>query len=182
MAGDHGRGVTPPDVTAWLALGSNVGDREAHLAHAVRGLEEAGRVTGLSSVYETDPVGYEDQGAFLNMVVRLESRLEPRELLALGRRLEAEHGRERTFRNAPRTLDVDLLLFGDRRVSGDDLTVPHPRMGERPFVLIPLLELDPDLGDPVTGRPFSAMLGRHSPGVRRLYPGERLPGLEGGVG
>lgn len=170
-------------VTAYLALGSNVGDREAHLAHAVGGLAAAGRVTGLSSVYETDPVGYADQDPFLNMVVRLETTVPPAGLLALGRRLEAERGRQRTFRNAPRTLDVDILLYGHRQVDEPGLTIPHPRMTGRPFVLVPLLEIDPALEDPVTGRPYGAMLegDAGSTGIRRLYAGERLGGRDGGV-
>lgn len=160
-----------------VALGSNLGHRETHLAHALRGLTTgAGPLTGLSGVYETDPVGYADQGPFLNMVVRLETTLEPAALLALGRRLEEERGRERTFRNAPRTLDVDVLLYGDGRVDEPGLTIPHPRMHERPFVLVPLLELEPGLADPVTGRAFAASLEEAggATGVRRLFDGERL--------
>lgn len=151
-----------------------MGDREAHLARAIRGLGAAGQVTGLSSVYDTDPVGFVDQGAFLNMVVRLETRLPPRDLLALARAIEDGEGRERTFRNAPRTLDVDILLYGDLRVREPGLTIPHPRMGTRPFVLFPLLELDPLLRDPVTGREYASMLEGEPAGIRRLYAGERL--------
>lgn len=125
-------------------------------------------------MYETDPVGYAGQGPFLNMVVRVETGLPPVALLELGRRLEAERGRERTFRNGPRTLDVDILLFGDRSVRAEGLTIPHPRMTARPFVLVPLLELDPELEDPVTGRPYAAMVEDAPAGLRRLYPGDRL--------
>ena len=133
-------------------------------------------MSGLSSVYETVPVGYLDQGPFLNMAVRLETRLEPTELHGVARDLEAERSRERTVRNAPRTLDVDLLLYGALRLESEELVIPHPRMADRPFVLVPLLELDPGLADPVTGRPYGAMLKADPPGIRRLYPGERLVG------
>ena len=150
-----------------------MGDRESHLAHAIRGLGAAGRLIGLSSVYETDPVGLIDQPPFLNMVVRLRTALAPEGLLAAALALEAARGRERSVRDAPRTLDVDLLLYGDRIVETGNLTIPHARMRARAFVLVPLLELDPALVDPVTGESFGAML-RDASGVRRLYPGDRL--------
>jgi 2-amino-4-hydroxy-6-hydroxymethyldihydropteridine diphosphokinase len=139
----------------YLGLGSNVGDRAAHLAHALARLGEEARITGLSSVYETDPVGITDQPRFLNMVARIEADLEPEQLLHLARAIEAERHRVRTVRNAPRTLDVDILLFGDRQIRQEGLTVPHPRMNERPFVLAPLLELAPDLTEPGTGRRYA---------------------------
>lgn len=166
--------AAPRATEAYVALGSNLGDRPAHLAHAIRELRSAGTLTGLSSVYETDPVGYADQDPFLNMVVRLETRLSARELLALARSIEERRGRERTFRNAPRTLDIDILLYGDLDVREEGLTIPHPRMAERPFVLVPLLELDPRAREPVTGRGYASMLEGDPAGVRRLYPGERL--------
>jgi 2-amino-4-hydroxy-6-hydroxymethyldihydropteridine diphosphokinase len=166
-------------VEAWLGLGSNVGDRAAHLAHALSRLSRATELTGVSSVYETDPVGFQDQGRFFNMVARVETRLEPGELLALARTIEAERGRERTVRNGPRTLDIDLLLYGDRRIDQPGLTVPHPRMRDRPFVLVPLLELDPGLRDPTTGRGYHEALvgasgGAKDPGIRRVMAGTRL--------
>jgi 2-amino-4-hydroxy-6-hydroxymethyldihydropteridine diphosphokinase len=130
-------------VIAYLALGSNLGDRWAHLRLAVFGLRELdGRLT-VSSVYETAPVGGPDgQGPYLNCVVRLETTLEPPELLAFGRRLEAAAGRVRTVRDGPRTLDVDILLAGEVVIDSAELTIPHPRMYERGFVLAPLEELD----------------------------------------
>lgn len=131
-------------------------------------------MTGLSSVYETDPVGFTDQGAFLNMVVRLETALPPRALLDVTRALEVERARLRTFRDAPRTLDVDLLLHGEAVMDAPGLTLPHPRMRDRAFVLAPLVELEPDVRDPLTGRPFAELLDPDAPGIRRLYPGSRL--------
>ncbi|MDQ3574469.1 MAG: 2-amino-4-hydroxy-6-hydroxymethyldihydropteridine diphosphokinase [Actinomycetota bacterium] len=133
---------------AFLALGSNLGDRWAHLRRAARAMPD---VTRISPVYETEPVGGPaGQGRFLNAVVELETDLGPRELLAVCRRLEEAAGRVRRQHHGPRTLDVDVLLVGDpaedhTTVDEPDLTVPHPRMWERPFVLIPLADLAPDL-------------------------------------
>ena len=131
-----------PQARAFLALGSNLGDREATLRYAVDHLPG---VRALSGVYETDPIGGpDDQGAFLNMVVELETRLDPFSLLDLCRRIEAGAGRERKVRWGPRTLDVDVLLYGDTTITSEELTVPHPRMWERRFVLAPLAEIAPD--------------------------------------
>lgn len=127
---------------AFLALGSNLGDRERHLDRAIHALPDLVRV---SSLYETDPVGGPDQGAYLNAVVELVTELVPRQLLELGQRLEAEAGRVRVEHWGPRTLDVDVLLVGNLVVDESDLQVPHPRMWERAFVLIPLAEVAPDL-------------------------------------
>jgi 2-amino-4-hydroxy-6-hydroxymethyldihydropteridine diphosphokinase len=162
----------------YLGLGSNVGDRAAHLAHALARLGQEARITGLSSVYETDPVGITDQPRFLNMVARIEADLEPEQLLHLARAIEAERHRVRTVRNAPRTLDVDILLFGDRQIRQEGLAIPHPRMNERPFVLAPLLELAPDLAEPGTGRRyadiFAARGGISGAGMVLTMPGEAL--------
>jgi 2-amino-4-hydroxy-6-hydroxymethyldihydropteridine diphosphokinase len=133
-------------VRAFLAIGSNLGDREAHLRAAVAGLRAADRVVAVSPVYETDPVGGPGgQGAFLNAVAELDTDRAPRELLALCQRLEAEAERVRVERWGPRTLDVDVLLVGDLVVEEADLVVPHPRMWERRFVLAPLADLAPEL-------------------------------------
>ena len=130
------RKLTP----AYVALGSNIGDRREHLRFAVLNLPG---VRAMSGVYETDPVGGPDQGPYLNMVVELETRLNPFELLEICRRIEAGAGRERKVRWGPRTLDVDVLLYGDVRIESDELTVPHPRMWERRFVLAPLSDIAP---------------------------------------
>ncbi|HVM04111.1 MAG TPA: 2-amino-4-hydroxy-6-hydroxymethyldihydropteridine diphosphokinase [Acidimicrobiales bacterium] len=128
---------------AFVALGSNLGDRREHLRRAVAGLPG---VVAVSGVYETDPVGGpEDQPPYLNVVVELDTDLRPRDLLEVGRRLEAEAGRSRAERWGPRTLDVDVLFVGDLVVDKPDLQVPHPRMWERAFVLVPLADLAPDL-------------------------------------
>lgn len=129
---------------AFVGLGSNLGDREAHLAGAIAGLRELDPDLERSPVYETAPVGGPSgQGRYLNMVVRLETDRSPHELLDFAQRLEHEAGRVRTEPNGPRTLDVDLLLLDDLEIDEDRLTVPHPRMHERAFVLVPLEDLDP---------------------------------------
>lgn len=144
---------------AYLGLGSNLGDRWAHLRGALSGLDE---VTGVSPVYETEPVGGPaGQGPYLNMVVELDTDRSPWELLELARRLEEAAGRVRTERHGPRTLDVDVLLVGDLVVEDPDLVVPHPRLWERRFVLAPLADLAPDLVPPET-------LDRAGGTVRRL--------------
>lgn len=163
--------------TVYLGLGSNVGEREGHLAHALRRLGEAFDLTGVSSVWETDPVGYEDQGRFLNLVARVETDAPPLEVLHTVRSIEGERGRERTFRNAPRTLDMDVLLYGDRVVDEEGLTIPHPRMHERPFVLVPLLELDTGLEDPRTGERLAELAAAATSsrtGMEPVMIGERL--------
>ena len=130
---------------AFLALGSNLGDRERYIRDAVAALPD---VVALSPIYETDPVGGPDgQGPFLNAVVELDTDLSPRELLEWCRRLEAAAGRVRTEHWGPRTLDVDVLLVGDLVVDEPDLVVPHPRMWERDFVLKPLADLAPEVVD-----------------------------------
>jgi len=133
---------------AFLALGSNLGDRWEHLRRALAGLREADRVVAVSPVYETEPVGGpDDQGPYLNAVVELDTSRTPRQLLELAQDLEREGGRVRVEgrRWGPRTIDVDVLLVGDLSVDEPDLVVPHPRMWERRFVLAPLSDLAPDL-------------------------------------
>jgi 2-amino-4-hydroxy-6-hydroxymethyldihydropteridine diphosphokinase len=132
---------------AYLGIGSNLGDRLATLQAAVDGVAAADGVTvvAVSSVYATDPVGGPDQGEFLNAVVAVDTTRSPRELLALGQRLEQAAHRVRRERWGPRTLDVDVLLVGALEVHEPDLEVPHPRMWERGFVMVPLGELDPSV-------------------------------------
>ncbi len=133
---------TRPVVAAYVALGTNLGDRMGHLRFAVSNLPD---VRTMSGVYETDPVGGpDDQGPYLNMVVEVETRLDPFGLLEVCRSIELAAGRERKQRWGARTLDLDILLFGSVRLDSDDLTIPHPRMWERRFVLAPLAEIAPN--------------------------------------
>lgn len=132
----------------YLGLGSNVGDRESHLRRAIRDLRDRGvDVEAVSSLYETEPVGEVlDQPDFLNGAIRIQTELEPEELLDVCKAIEAEHGR--AFggpRHGPRPIDIDLLLLGDLELNTERLTLPHPEVTSRRFVLVPLLELDPEL-------------------------------------
>jgi 2-amino-4-hydroxy-6-hydroxymethyldihydropteridine diphosphokinase len=132
---------------AYLGLGSNLGDRAAHLQGAVAGLaaHPGLRLVGVSPVYETEPVGGPPQPDYLNAVVAVDSDLDSRGLLDLAKALEAAAGRTPGERWAPRTLDIDVLMVGEERVAEPDLVVPHPRIHQRAFVLAPLADLAPDL-------------------------------------
>jgi 2-amino-4-hydroxy-6-hydroxymethyldihydropteridine diphosphokinase len=135
-------------VRAYIGLGANLGDREAMLRRAIEllGAEPGIEVVAVSTLRETDPVGYLDQPRFLNGAVAVETELEPRELLERLLAVERALGRDRSGpRYGPRTIDIDLLLYGDRVVDEPRLTVPHPRLAERAFALEPLAELDPGL-------------------------------------
>jgi 2-amino-4-hydroxy-6-hydroxymethyldihydropteridine diphosphokinase len=132
---------------AYVGLGSNLDDPETQVRQAFDELDRLSqtRVLRKSSLYRTAPIGHEAQPDFVNAVAQLETALPAERLLAELQAIEKAHGRERGFRNAPRTLDLDLLLFGDAKLSSPQLTVPHPRMHERAFVLAPLLEIAPQL-------------------------------------
>jgi 2-amino-4-hydroxy-6-hydroxymethyldihydropteridine diphosphokinase len=159
--------------TAYISLGANLGDRLAALRAAVEALDEYGMVNAVSAVYETTPVGYVDQPDFLNAVVRLDTDLPPIPLLDALNTIEADMGRVRTFRNAPRTLDLDLLLYDDQIVNTPRLTIPHPRMHERAFVLAPLSEIAGNAEHPMLHRTITELWLAHQdrepdPGIRRL--------------
>ena len=133
----------------YLSLGSNVGDRAANLRAAIQLLAEAGEVKDVSGIYETEPVDVHGQPWFLNCVVALETQLSPHALIARGLAIEAQMGRVRTHDKAPRTLDIDILLAGDRVITEPGLKIPHPAMHQRRFVLAPLVEIAPDARHPV---------------------------------
>lgn len=147
---------------AYVSLGSNLGDREAHLRHAARALAETPgvRVVAGSRIYETDPVGPGPQGPYLNAALELDTTLGPRALLDRLLAIEAERGRVRGARNAARTLDLDLLLLGDAEVRAPGLALPHPGLADRPFVLEPLADLAPERVVPGTGRTVGALAER----------------------
>jgi len=153
--------------TAYLGLGSNLGDRLGYLRAAVAALAERGLpVTAASSVYESDALG-PPQPAYLNAVVVVSTDLAPRELLAVLKSVEAELGRHHTEHWGPREIDLDLLLYGDELVAEEGLTIPHPELTRRSFVLLPLLEIAPDLDLP-SGEPASAFLERDPQGIAKV--------------
>lgn len=152
--------MTALPVLAHLALGSNLGDRAAHIDAALSalGANDATRVIAVSHLYETPPWGPVPQGPYLNGCVAVETTLAPRALLDLCLAIERASGRERILRWGPRTLDVDILTYGSETIAEPDLTVPHPRMLERAFVLVPLMDIAPDLV--VNGEPIATALDR----------------------
>lgn len=151
-----------------LGLGSNLGDRAGQLTFAIERLSAMGTIVGVSSLYETAPVG-PPQPHFLNAAVRLATPRSPAQILAAALDIERQAGRERRERWGPRTLDLDLLWIRGRLVDEPSLTVPHPRLHERPFALLPLLEVAPDAADPRTGARYAAAVAvLDGSGVRRL--------------
>ncbi len=148
-----------------VALGSNVGDRRAHLEAAARRLGLLLREPRLSTFIETDPVGVGAQPTFLNAALAGLTSLRARALLDALLAIEREGGRERPFPGAPRTIDLDLVLYGAHCIDEPHLTVPHPRFRERRFVLEPLAEVAPDMVDPVTGRTVRELLQRLTAGI-----------------
>jgi len=172
------------ELPAYFGLGSNIGDRLGYLTRACEMMYNAPGFArhAVSGIYETEPWGLVDQPAFLNCVVRAFTDLDPDGLLALARRIEGALGRTRSadVRWGPRTIDVDILMVGDLAVNRHDLTIPHPRMWERSFVLIPLLDLEPDMHAP-DGRSLHAVV-QDLPdinGVRRIR--DDLQGVFGGA-
>jgi 2-amino-4-hydroxy-6-hydroxymethyldihydropteridine diphosphokinase len=148
-------------MTGYIALGSNLGDRRAHLRTGLDGLKQAGlQLTRISSVWETEPVGLPDPRFFWNMVVEIETSQTPHEVLDLALSIERAAGRDRSGPNESRTLDLDLLMLGDLSVSDGRLKLPHPRMWERSFVLAPLAEIVPRLRNPSSGLPVNDELAR----------------------
>ncbi|WP_100405959.1 2-amino-4-hydroxy-6-hydroxymethyldihydropteridine diphosphokinase [Bacillus solitudinis] len=131
----------------YLALGSNIGDRSSYLEQAINQLLNHDQIefVSRSSIYETEPVGYIDQQSFLNMVVNVKTTLSPEKLLEEVQKIEAECGRIRDVRWGPRTLDLDILLYDEENMEMENLCIPHPRMWERAFVVVPLIELNPKL-------------------------------------
>ena len=146
-------------VRCFLALGSNLGDREAHLRDGLAELGRRGvRVVRSASVYSTEPKEVLSQPWFLNTAVEVETRLEPGDLMRVCLSVEQNHDRDRSTPKGPRTLDIDIILFGDRVVQTDELTIPHPRYAARRFVLEPLAEIASGVLDPLADRSIEALL------------------------
>jgi 2-amino-4-hydroxy-6-hydroxymethyldihydropteridine diphosphokinase len=158
----------PPPETVYLALGSNLGDRRHNLEAAIAALPPAVRVLERSPLYETAPWGVTDQPDFLNMVLKGETRLAPAALLARLKRIETDLGRLPTIRYGPRLIDLDILFYDSLVLSTPELTIPHPRLHERAFVLVPLADLAANLVHPVLGKPIRDLLaGIDLTGVKR---------------
>ncbi len=155
---------------AYLALGSNIGDREAHLREAIARLAALGRVLAVSSFYETEPVEFTDQAWFLNCAVALETGEASAELMTALLQIEQQMGRQRVQKKGPRSIDIDILLFADLVVTTPELTIPHPAMATRRFVLEPLAEIAPDVMHPVLKKTIRELLEELPAGqaVRRV--------------
>jgi 2-amino-4-hydroxy-6-hydroxymethyldihydropteridine diphosphokinase len=137
---------------AYLGLGTNLDDRGANLARALREIERIARIYDVSRIYETAPVGYADQPEFWNLAVRVSTALPPAELMRRLKEIEQRMGRAVTFVNGPRLIDIDILFYNDEIVDEPTLQIPHPRLMQRAFVLRPLAEIAPALTDPRSGR------------------------------
>jgi 2-amino-4-hydroxy-6-hydroxymethyldihydropteridine diphosphokinase len=132
----------------FLALGSNIGDRKLNLRQALVLLSRKVDIELVSAIYESEPVGYTEQPLFLNMVLKARTELKPKDLLKYAKEIEAKLGREPSFPNAPRTIDIDILFYNNKVVNSAELTIPHPRITVRSFVLVPLNEISPELVHP----------------------------------
>ena len=142
----------------YLALGSNVGNRAAHLKAAIAALPPQMEVKARSQVYETPPWGYADQEKFLNQVILVKTYLSPEALIKHLKRLEMALGRETTFQNGPRVIDIDILFYDDLVYESPTLVIPHPRLHERGFVLTPLMDIAPDMVHPVKQQSIRQLL------------------------
>lgn len=157
---------------AYLSLGSNVGNREGHLREAIRRISTLGKIVAVSSLYETQPVEVIDQDWFLNCAVALESDMEPAELLNQLLNIEKAMGRERVRKKGPRSIDIDIVLFGDAVVNTPELSIPHPAMAARRFVLQPVAEIAPNLLHPTLKKTIAELLSDlpHGKKVQKAKP------------
>ncbi len=160
------------DHIVYLALGSNMGNRLSNLKAAVLNLTPQMTVKQKSSVYETPPWGFTEQDAFLNQVVKVTTYLEPEALLRHLKRMETALGRVPNFQNGPRVIDIDILFFDKMIINTPPLVVPHPRLHERAFVLVPLAEIEPDFVHPILQRPINKILEDVDRSEIKLFTGK----------
>lgn len=146
--------------TAYIALGTNIGDRNKNLKEAIQSIRDNEKIelVNASSIYETDPVGLTEQNQFLNMVLHVETNLNPFELLDFCLSVEAKLGRKREIRWGPRIIDLDILLYNQENIETEKLIIPHPRMKERAFVIVPLKEISPNITFPKMEKPLEFYL------------------------
>ena len=144
---------------AYLCLGSNLGNRMANLNKAVALLSQKVNIEKVSSVYETEPIGYKEQPLFLNMACQITTMLNPGELLHFAKDIEGKMGRVQSFSNSPRLIDIDILFYDREVIRTDELNIPHPRLAKRAFGLIPLAEIAPQLIHPELGKKISELAG-----------------------
>lgn len=157
--------------TIYLALGTNLGDRAANLKQAIAAMPPQITVKAKSSVYETPPWGYEEQPKFLNQVLKAKTYLDPDTLLKHLKRLEVALGRKESFTNGPRLIDMDILFYDDLIVNTPTLTIPHPRLHERAFVLMPLMDISPELVHPVLQKSIHDLAELcNAEGIEKLTP------------
>ena len=175
MSGDSSARVrVQTEVEVLLGLGANVGDPLAQLTLATERLARTGSIVTVSSVYLSEPIGYSDQPDFHNLVLSTRTQLSPAELLTAIHQIEHALGRTRPFPNAPRTIDIDILSFGDLVLDTPELTLPHPRMHRRAFVLVPLIEIAPDWVHPIFRKTATELLRGAGP-LERIERVGRLP-------
>lgn len=158
----------------YIALGSNMGDRYTHLSQAIELLQAhpAIEVEDVSSVYETDPVGYTEQDQFLNLVIKISTNLLPQELLMVTQKVENKLGRKREIKWGPRTIDLDILLYNHENIEAENLIVPHPRMFERAFVIVPLMEINQEINRNISRSQVEEMKRREGVTVWKQRNGE----------
>ena len=160
-------------VTAYLGLGSNLGDRQGNLNRALEFLSQRLRIERVSSVYDTEPVGNIEQPRFLNLVCQINTALPAMALLALAKGIEAKLGRVGGS-GAPRIIDIDILFYGNQVIQTPELVIPHPRLTERAFALIPLAEIAPGLVHPVNGKTIATLLQEVKQGVQGVFKWEGI--------